>query len=231
MHCAIERPSPNFDERDAKVGIRYAVLHYTGMKTRDEALARLCDPEAKVSAHYVIDEKGRVYMLVDEPKRAWHAGKSFWRGATDINSASVGIELVNPGHEFGYKAFTAEQLCVLKDLLKGIVVRNALNPLTCLLGHSDVAPTRKTDPGELFPWQDFAAKGLGVWPEPTADDAADLREGEAETLLGTIGYDTTDAKAALLAFQRRYDPANLTGLPERETAGRLRALARKLKTM
>ena len=120
----ISHPSPNFDARDPAAPLRYIVLHYTGMKTGAEALARLCDPAAKVSAHYLIEEDGRVFKLVDEDKRAWHAGQSFWRGATDLNSASIGIELVNPGHQFGYRAFPRAQIETLTTLMHDIVKRN-----------------------------------------------------------------------------------------------------------
>jgi N-acetylmuramoyl-L-alanine amidase len=218
----ISRPSPNFDERDPAVPLHYIVLHYTGMKTADEALQRLSDPAAKVSAHYVIDEAGQVFHLVNESKRAWHAGQSFWSGVTDINSASIGIELVNPGHEFGYVPFPAAQIASLKTLIADIIKRHKLNAKAALLGHSDIAPDRKTDPGELFPWQELAQAGFGQWPTP--DDRTPLTEAEAQQLLRDIGYDPT-AKSSLLAFQRRYDPKNLTGKLEPETVARLRALA------
>lgn len=221
MPVFIDRPSPNFDERDPTAPLQYVILHYTGMPTRDEALERLCDPVAKVSAHYLIDEDGAVFRLVDESKRAWHAGKSFWKGLTNLNSASIGIELVNPGHEFGYRAFPAPQIAALKLLLSDIFVRHRLNAEFCLLGHSDIAPTRKTDPGELFPWQELAAAGFGVWPE-TVDTQLSH---SPQKLLELIGYDVSEPEAALLAFQRRYDPAHLTGRPEASTMQRLAALA------
>jgi N-acetylmuramoyl-L-alanine amidase len=220
----ISRPSPNFDERDPAVPLHYIVLHYTGMKTADEALQRLCNPAAKVSAHYVIDEAGQAFHLVDESKRAWHAGKSFWRDITDINSASIGIELVNPGHEFGYVPFPEAQIEALKSLLTDIVKRHKLNPKTALLGHSDIAPDRKTDPGELFPWEELAKAGYGLWPKPAPEDRTSMTEADAQQFLRDIGYDPA-AKSSLLAFQRHYDPKNLTGKPEPETTARLRALA------
>lgn len=226
-------PSSNFDERDQAVPLRYIVLHYTGMPTRDAALKRLCSPASKVSAHYLIDEEGRVFRLVDESKRAWHAGKSFWRGITDINSASIGIELVNPGHAFGYAPFPPAQIAALHELLGDIVKRNKVNPRSALLGHADIAPGRKEDPGELFPWQDLAHAGFGRWPKPEPGDYAPIREAEEQSLLRAIGYACPESglydpatRFALLAFQRRYEPENLTGTPERETIARLRALAR-----
>jgi N-acetylmuramoyl-L-alanine amidase len=170
MTTVIDHPSPNFNERDPAAPLRYVVLHYTGMPTRDSALRRLCDNQAKVSAHYLIDEAGQVFHLVDESRRAWHAGKSFWCGTTDMNSASIGIELVNPGHEFGYKPFPAAQIAALKTLLGEIVARHGLDPAHFLLGHSDIAPDRKKDPGEFFPWQELAKAGFGIWPEAHASD-------------------------------------------------------------
>ena len=153
--------SPNFNDRADGIKLAYIILHYTGMKDAASALERLCDPAAQVSAHYMIDEDGSVIQLVDEAKRAWHAGKSFWRGITDMNSASIGIELVNPGHEFGYRPFPAAQITALKKLLHEIIARHGMNRKSCLLGHSDIAPTRKQDPGELFPWEELAKDGLG----------------------------------------------------------------------
>jgi N-acetylmuramoyl-L-alanine amidase len=225
--------SPNFDARSPEVPLHHIVLHYTGMKTGAEALKRLCDPLAKVSAHYVIGEDGRVYHLVDEDKRAWHAGKSFWRGERDMNSASIGIELVNPGHMNGYRPFPLAQISALRELVQDILKRRGLPPASTLLGHAEIAPMRKEDPGELFPWRDLAAEGLGLWPAPAEADYAPCDDAEAQNLLRAIGYDCPDSgaydramRAALLAFQRRYEPDNLTGTPERETIARLRALKR-----
>jgi N-acetylmuramoyl-L-alanine amidase len=140
------------------------VLHYTGMQTMQEALDRLCDPAAEVSAHYLIDEDGTVIRLVPEEKRAWHAGRSYWRGITDVNSASIGIEIVNPGHEFGYRPFTDAQMESLIPLLSSIMARHNIEPAN-VVGHSDVAPARKQDPGELFEWELLARYGLAL-PTP-----------------------------------------------------------------
>jgi N-acetylmuramoyl-L-alanine amidase len=152
-----EEPSPNFNER--RLPVSMVVLHYTGMQSAAKALERLKDPAAEVSAHYLIDEDGTVVRLVDESKRAWHAGRSFWRGITDVNSASVGIELVNPGHEFGYRPFPDAQMEALVPLLGDIVRRHDI-PRANVVGHSDVAPARKTDPGELFDWDMLARYNL-----------------------------------------------------------------------
>ena len=161
----IERPSPNFDDRTMPVSM--IVLHYTGMPDAEGALNRLTSPEAKVSSHYLIDENGIIFRLVDEEKRAWHAGKSRWRGISDVNSASVGIELVNPGHEFGYRNFPDEQIASLIPLVAGIKERHGIGRGN-VVGHSDVAPARKEDPGELFPWEALARYRLAL-PSPTRD--------------------------------------------------------------
>lgn len=224
----VSYPSPNFDTRAAAP--QFIVLHYTGMPTGEEALARLCDPAAKVSAHYLIEEDGRVFALVDEKHRAWHAGKSFWRGATDLNSASLGIELVNPGHQFGYRPFPPAQIAAASELMRDIIKRHGMNSALCALGHSDVAPERKQDPGELFPWRQLAQDGIGLWPEPQAPDYEPVNNDEVQKLLGIIGYGP-QSQSALLAFQRRYHPENLTGAPDRETAARLRALARMIDAL
>ena len=172
----VERPSPNHDARAAAVDM--LVLHYTGMKTAEEALARLTDPSAKVSAHYTVDTEGRVWRHVPETRRAWHAGASFWAGEANVNGRSIGIELVNPGHEFGYVPFTDDQIASLIELAQGIVARHPIPPAR-VLAHSDVAPARKTDPGELFPWKTLAENGIGVWPSlsPLGGEAARLRAG------------------------------------------------------
>jgi N-acetylmuramoyl-L-alanine amidase len=160
----VECRSPNHDVRPEDGSVDTLVLHYTGMRTADEALARLTDPDAKVSAHYTIDRDGRVFRHVVEERRAWHAGVSWWAGSSDINSRSIGIELVNPGHEFGYEPFPKAQISALIDLADGILRRYPI-PAHRVLGHSDVAPARKLDPGELFPWEQLAEFGIGAWPE------------------------------------------------------------------
>ena len=147
---ALDRPSPNFDARPADTPVDMLVVHYTGMESAEAALARLCDAQAKVSAHYVIDEDGTVISLVAEDDRAWHAGESFWRGETAVNGRSVGVELVNPGDEFGYRDFPDAQMAALEQLAKDILARHPIEHRN-VVGHSDVAPLRKTDPGELFP--------------------------------------------------------------------------------
>lgn len=158
----LDRPSPNFNARTPGP-ITLLVLHYTGMQSAKDALARLCDREAKVSAHYLIDEAGKICRLVAEEHRAWHAGVSFWAGEKDVNSRSIGIELVNPGHDLGYHDFPAVQMRALADLAAEILARHPI-PAHNVVGHSDVAPGRKRDPGERFDWAWLAGRGIGVWP-------------------------------------------------------------------
>ncbi len=203
-----ETPSPNWDERALPVTM--AVLHYTGMRTGAEAIERLCDAQAKVSAHYVIEEDGTVIRLVPEEKRAWHAGKSYWRGVTDVNSASVGIEIVNPGHEFGYRPFTDAQMDALCPLLADIVKRHDI-PRANVVGHSDIAPARKQDPGELFDWELLGRLKLALpVPKPRISLIYD-NPGAFFLGLERFGYDITDEAAAVRAFQRRFRPRCIDG--------------------
>ncbi len=222
-----ERPSPNHDSRNPSVALDYIVLHYTDMMDSADALTRLCNPASKVSAHYLIDENGSIWRMVDETRRAWHAGKSSWRGVHDMNSASIGIELSNPGHSCGYVPFPAAQLAALKDLVKDIAARHRLSLTHAILAHSDIAPARKKDPGELFPWQDFAREGMGLWPTSTPQDLGPATAGEIADMLGAIGYDTTDVPAAIAAFQRRFFPENITGTADPETTAKIRAVRRE----
>ena len=217
----IDRPSPNFDERALPVSM--IVLHYTGMPDCEGAMARLCSPEAKVSAHYCVDEDGTIFRLVDESKRAWHAGKSRWRGITDVNSASVGIEIVNPGHEFGYRNFTDAQMDSLIPLVAEIKDRHGISRGD-VVGHSDVAPARKEDPGELFPWEMLAKRRLAM-PSPTRD-LIDPFWTDAGFLLALerFGYDVTDEKKAVIAFQRRFRPDLIDGIIDGECRAKLLAL-------
>ncbi|GAA4251153.1 N-acetylmuramoyl-L-alanine amidase [Azospirillum formosense] len=220
----IDRPSPNHGPRPEGVGVELLILHYTGMPTAESALSRLCDPAAQVSAHYTVDENGAVHAHVPEDRRAWHAGLSSWRGRADVNSRSIGIEIVNPGHEFGYRPFPAVQMAAVADLCLDIMGRHGIAPAD-VLGHSDIAPARKEDPGELFDWPGLATRGIGLWPEPTpADDLADSAE-DVAALLGRYGYDTAESRV-LLSFQRHFHPERLTGEPDPETLRRLRALLR-----
>ena len=157
----------NHEDRADGVEPSIIIMHYTGMETMLAARERLSDPESKVSAHYLVDTDGTLYDLVPEDKRAWHAGLSYWHGETDINSCSIGIEIVNPGHEFGYKPFPSAQMQTVMELGRAIKTRHDIK---YVLGHSDIAPERKKDPGELFPWEWLAGQGVGMWPRPMAED-------------------------------------------------------------
>ncbi len=215
-------PSPNHDARTPGVPVDILVLHYTGMKTADEALARLCDPEAKVSAHYTIGRDGRVFVHVPEDRRAWHAGVSHWAGESNINARSIGIELVNPGHEFGYVDFAPPQIAALIDLAQAILSRHPI-PASRVLGHSDVAPARKEDPGERFPWQQLAEFGIGLWPKGPGG-----REAPPEALArygyGLPPHTDVPLRAVIAAFQRHFRPAEVSGIWDGECAAALAAL-------
>lgn len=236
-----QHPSPNQDARPPGQAIDILLLHYTGMRNHAEALARLCDPAAAVSAHYLIDEAGAIFALVPEERRAWHAGVAKWQGATDINARSIGIELENPGHEFGYRAFPEAQMQALELLACTIVARHRI-PLRRVLGHSDVAPSRKRDPGELFDWARLAKAGLGLWPAADFEvsvNAPVLEAGMAgpavfdlQTALDRIGYaiegnaiyDST-TEQAVLAFQRHFRQASIDGIADPETTSLAHHLA------
>jgi N-acetylmuramoyl-L-alanine amidase len=235
----IDAPSPNLDARLKPPDM--IVLHYTGMPTGAEALARLRDPSAQVSAHYLIEEDGRVFRLVPEERRAWHAGLSFWKGERNLNGVSIGIELVNPGHDWGYRPFPDEQIETLIELLSGIRIRWRV-PDARVLGHADVAPDRKLDPGELFPWRRLAEAGHGVWAEAAPAPGAALGSGDEgaavfalQAGLTRLGYDCApsgvyDEGTALIvsAFQRHWRPSAIDGLADGETRARLMALLRTI---
>jgi len=221
--------SPNVDARPAGQPVDTLILHYTGMQSAAAALERLCDPAAKVSAHYLIDEDGGVTALVAEEARAWHAGVSAWRGEAGLNDRSIGIELVNPGHEFGYRPFPEAQMTCLIALCRDILGRHPI-PSARVLGHADVAPLRKQDPGELFDWAALAAAGIGLWPGDPAPIAVPA-VGEAQDLLQRYGYEVPrtgvldkETKAVLVAFQRHFRPGDVSGALDGETAARLKAL-------
>ena len=207
-------PSPNFGERQLPISM--LVLHYTGMTEGPSAIDWLANPKSGVSAHYVVEEDGQVVHMVREEQRAHHAGRSHWRGVTDVNSASIGIEIVNPGHEWGYRPFPQEQMSALIPLVAEIVRTYSIEPRN-VVGHSDVAPARKEDPGELFDWGGLAKLGLAV-PRPRKNlidpgwsDAAFL------LALGRYGYGIDDGRAAVVAFQRRFRPENIDGIVDGES--------------
>ena len=233
-----DRSSPNQDDRPAGTPVDMIVLHYTGMRTAGAALDRLCDPAARVSAHYVVEEDGAVWRLVAERRRAWHAGVSFWRGHTALNGRSIGIELVNPGHEFGYRDFPVLQLAALCDLCLELLARHPI-PARNVVAHSDIAPERKQDPGERFDWAALAQNGVGLWPPGVPDpgtggavrDAAALRD--VRRALAMIGYRVAAGGAldpalasVLRAFQRHWRGEAVTGQADAGTLARLLAVAR-----
>ncbi|MEO8557500.1 MAG: N-acetylmuramoyl-L-alanine amidase [Rhodospirillales bacterium] len=203
------RASPNHGPRPEGTSIDMLVLHYTGMKSASEALDRLCDAAAQVSAHYVIEEDGTVWRLVDEGQRAWHAGVSCWRGQRDVNARSIGIEICNPGHDWGYRAFPAAQMQAVSELCRAILARHPI-PRRNVVGHSDVAPWRKQDPGELFDWRGLALQGIGLWPQSDSEPASIA---EAPAMLARYGYDlgAQHIEAVVRAFQRHFRPSLVSG--------------------
>ena len=218
----LDHLSPNFNARPAKTRTDMVVLHYTGMRSAEAALQRMSNPTTEVSAHYMIDESGTVFRLVAEENRAWHAGVSYWRGATNINDRSIGIEIVNPGHDIGYREFSGAQMLSLKILLQGIIQRHGIAPVR-VVGHSDVSPARKKDPGELFDWKALAAEGLAIWPYTFA---APVPPGDVAQTLYDIGYDpTARISDTIIAFQRRFLPQSVTGDADLETRHLIAAVA------
>jgi N-acetylmuramoyl-L-alanine amidase len=258
----IERPTPNFDSRDGG-RIDLVVLHYTGMQDAETALRRLCDPApvagaypgpwqapdidpatplGRASAHYVVSEQGEVWRLVDETQRAWHAGKSLWEGRDDTNARSIGIEIVNGGHDFGLPPFPDAQIEAVIGLARDILARHDLQPHR-VVGHSDVAPARKQDPGERFPWRRLAAAGVSIWPEAGGGDTVVLKPGahgeavhDLHAALAEFGYGAPEdaspyaamfgpeTEAIVRAFQRRFEPHRIDGLVRKGTLRALEAL-------
>ncbi|MGD9981010.1 MAG: N-acetylmuramoyl-L-alanine amidase [Hyphomonadaceae bacterium] len=252
----IHRPSPNFDARTRPIDL--IVLHYTGMQDAETALARLTDPSPvagsypgpwhsddveadaplpRVSAHYVVDETGQIYSLVAEENRAWHAGASSWEGDGDVNARSIGIEVVNGGHDFGLPEFPGVQVDGVIALLKDIFARWPELNAKRVVAHSDIAPERKADPGEKFPWRRLADAGVSIWPKAAASELDnDDPVSEAQQELAFIGYGVKQTgfademtKAALVAFQRRFRPSDICGVLDDETRRLLIAVSRSMK--
>jgi N-acetylmuramoyl-L-alanine amidase len=236
------RVSPNFGPRRDGVRPEIIILHYTGMETDDAAEAWLCDPVSEVSSHYLVHENGRVTQMVRESDRAWHAGKSSWRGRTDINSLSIGIEIVNPGHAFGYRDFPAAQIEAVIALCRGIAERHGVYPHN-ILAHSDVAPGRKVDPGEKFPWKALAAAGVGHYVEPSpmghgrflssGDRGRFVEALQAMLALYGYGVDITgifdlQTKIVVEAFQRHFRTEQIDGTADRSTIETLHRLLASL---
>ena len=221
MSEPIDRPSPNHDERRRPISM--IVLHYTDMMSAEEAIARLCDPQARVSCHYLVSKTGEVVRMVPEERRAWHAGRSNWRGISDVNDDSIGIELDNPGHTNGYEPFPDAQIEALIPLVSDIMQRHRITRGN-VVGHSDIAPARKRDPGELFPWARLARLRLAL-PRPTRN-LMDPHWTDAGFLLALerFGYDVSDRMAAIVAFQRRFRPELIDGEIDGECRSILLAL-------
>jgi N-acetylmuramoyl-L-alanine amidase len=232
------RPSPNHGERANGREPDMILLHYTGMEDAAVALQRLCSAESGVSAHYFVHEDGRIVQMVPEERRAWHAGHSFWAGETDINSCAIGIEIHNPGHDFGYPDFPPRQVAAVISLCRAIMLRRAV-PADRVLAHSDVAPERKQDPGEKFPWRLLAESGIGHWvnPAPLMDspnfEMGDRGEAIAKLQtalarygygLPTDGYFDEKTRCVVAAFQRHFRPARIDGVLDSSTLITLRAL-------
>ena len=228
----VDLPSPNCRAREPGAAVDTLVLHYTGMRSGQAAIDRLRDPEAQVSSHYVVEEDGRIVRLVPEDLRAAHAGISFWRGRSMLNDSSIGIEIVNPGHEWGYRPFPPAQIDAVRALCLGILARHRI-PAINVVAHSDVAPDRKQDPGELFPWRELARSGIGVFPHDVPDlgTAEPGEPAPVRKALALIGYDITEASdaaqagLALTAFQRHWRPETVNGRADFGTRARLEAVA------
>ena len=233
----IKNPSPNFENRPPGVSVNLLLFHYTGMKSASEAIARLCNPNSKVSAHYLIDEGGNIFSLVEENKRAWHAGVASWNDDVDINNISVGVEIANPGHEFGYSRYPERQMVAVETLSIDIIKRHSIRAAR-VLAHSDVSPSRKCDPGELFDWERLAAAGIGIWPKmlPVSVDFEIGSIRQCQKQLKMIGYGLKITgvldeltRDTILAFQRHWLPNRLTGKFDVETVWRMESLLRALE--
>jgi N-acetylmuramoyl-L-alanine amidase len=231
-------PSPNFGDRQDNRRPDMILLHYTGMPDASAALEHLRSPASKVSSHYFVFEDGRIVQLVPESKRAWHAGAAFWAGETDINSCSIGIEIANPGHDYGYCDFPKRQIAAVTALCRGILTRNTIPPAR-VLAHSDVAPARKQDPGEKFPWQTLHDSGVGHWVRPAKITNGPLLalgdRGDAVTAmqksLSDYGYGiavngTYDSATheVVTAFQRHFRPERVDGVSDASTRATLQEL-------
>lgn len=238
-------PSPNHGQRAQGAPIDIVVLHYTGMETAEDALQRLCDPRTEVSAHYFVHEDGAILQCVPESRRAWHSGRSFWKGESDINSRSIGVEIVNPGHEHGYRPFPEAQIEAVIALVRDICHRHGIHPWM-VLGHSDIAPDRKDDPGELFPWGRLADAGIGLWVQPfPLGGGALMQEGDAgqpvealQSMLALYGYEIDingnfdlRTRQVVTAFQRHFRQERVDGVVDESTIETLNSLLRKLPSL
>lgn len=241
----MQHVSPNHGPRPDGARIELLVLHYTGMQSEAAALGWLCNPQSQVSSHYFVCEDGTVYRLVEEDRRAWHAGISSWRGLCDVNSRSIGVEIANPGHEYGYRPFPGRQIDAVIELCRGILSRHAI-PARNVVAHSDVAPARKEDPGELFPWGQLSLAGIGHWVEPSpVRGGRYFQRGESgqpiealQSMLALYGYDLPisgtfceTTEAVLRAFQRHFRPERVDGVADVSTIGTLHRLLKNLPSL
>jgi N-acetylmuramoyl-L-alanine amidase len=233
------RPSPNHSERKNSVAPDMIVLHYTGMRDNEAAIRQLCAPAAEVSAHYVVLQDGYILQLVAESRRAWHAGVSSWAGETDINSCSIGIEIANPGHDHSYPDFPKRQIAAVTALCRSIMTRHRITP-DRVLAHSDIAPTRKQDPGEKFPWKVLAGSGIGLWVKPARLEPngpifvlgeTNPAIEELQRLLAKYGYGVNPTgyldgttRDAVAAFQRHFRPERVDGVVDGSTIVTMKAL-------
>ena len=242
--AAMLAPSPNFGPRPDNQSVELLILHYTGMPDDDQALSWLQDPQSQVSSHYFVHQNGEILQLVAEKDRAWHAGVSNWQGINDINSCSIGIEIANPGHDHGYRAFPDVQIGALTGLCQDIIARHAIRP-EHVLAHSDIAPERKDDPGELFPWAYLAENQIGhlVAPKPLGDgrffQLGDQGEPVAalQAMFQLYGYGCPQSghycevtRAVVRAFQRHFRPELVDGIADQSTIATLHQLLSSLQT-
>lgn len=244
-HGASVHPSPNFGPRKDGKQVSILILHYTGMESGEAAEALLADPASEVAAHYLVHEDGRIVQMVAESERAWHAGNSFWKGETDINSCSVGIEIVNPGPHRDFPDFEGVQIEAVIELARDICARHSIRPER-VLAHSDIAPLRKIDPGEKFPWERLHRAGIGHWVKPSPIRGGRfLTLGERgqpvealQSMLALYGYQTPldgvlgiETEAALKAFQRHFRPQKVDGVADVSTIETLHRLLSALPVL
>ncbi|MDP1724080.1 MAG: N-acetylmuramoyl-L-alanine amidase [Alphaproteobacteria bacterium] len=222
MSSIIKYPSPNFNERPKNAQISLIILHYTEMAPVQGAIDRLCDPEAKVSAHYLIEQNGQIYQLIEDKHRAWHAGISSWQGCEDVNNISIGIELDHPGH-ISSAPYPKILMASLLKLIKFLCVKHKINKKQ-IWGHSDIAPDRKIDPGEFFDWQFLAQHGFGMWFEEQDVNDLIMDKQQAIVWLQQIGYEVDESQSlenVIKAFQRHFYQENITGALDLKTYCRL----------
>jgi N-acetylmuramoyl-L-alanine amidase len=237
-------PSPHFGDRNNGHVPDMIILHYTGMADVEGAIKQLCTAGTEVSAHYIVLEDGRIVQSVPESKRAWHAGVSCWAGEEDINSCSIGVEIVNRGHDWGYPDFPLRQIAAVIALCRGIMLRRQV-PAHRVLAHSDVAPARKKDPGEKFPWHSLANSGVGHWVQPApvvrgetlklgtiSDAVSDMQNAFARYgyRIPTTGQYDGATMEVITAFQRHFRPERVDGVADHSTMTTLHALLGSLDT-